>query len=178
MEAAYNELLEIDIAATPPININTPMKVKLPVAKEIKKLRKSGSSDSEIVEFLLETDGLAKPATPKSKDQDTAMKFKRQAVIFTTTPPPIKRVLQTESSEINKPQKQLKRKMEKEKVNSEERIAIKENNESGKNRPLNNKFQQKFKTKNAIELIQKFPTKGNLSNGYLIEHFKDSELEV
>ena len=72
------------------------------------------------------------------------MKFKRQDVIFTSTPPPIKRVLQADSSKINKLQKQLKRTMEKEKVNSEERIPIKENNESGKNRPLNNKFQQKF----------------------------------
>ena len=51
MEAAYNELLETDITATPPIHINTPKKVKSPIAKEIQKLRKSGSSDSKIIEL-------------------------------------------------------------------------------------------------------------------------------
>ena len=34
------------------------------------------------------------------------------------------------------------------------------------------KFQQKIKIK---KLIQKFPTKDNLNNGYLKEHFKDNE---
>ena len=93
MEAAHNELLEIDITATQ-ININTPKKVKSPIAKEIQKLRKSGSSDSEIVEYLLDAAGLTKAATPKSKDQETGVRRKRQDVIFTATPPPVKQVLQ------------------------------------------------------------------------------------
>ena len=51
MRAAYNELLETDITTTPPIHINTPKKMKSPIAKEIQKLRKSGSSDSKIIEL-------------------------------------------------------------------------------------------------------------------------------
>ena len=86
MEPAYTELLENDITATPPINIKTPKKVTSPVAKEIQKLRNSGSSDSEIVELLLETDGLTKPVSHKS-NQETGVKFKRQDVMFTATPP-------------------------------------------------------------------------------------------
>ena len=83
-----------------------------------------------------------------------------------------------------KPQKQLKRTVEIEKINNEERIPTKANKESSRNndknttKPVNNKFQQKIKIKNAKELIQKFPTEENLSNGYLKEHFKDSEPEV
>ena len=100
--------------------------------------------------------------------------------MFTATPPPIKRVLQPDSSEINKPQKQLKRTMER----GEDRIPIKENTELCSNndnnitKPWNNKFQQKIKIINANELIQKYPTKENLNNGYLKRHFKDNELEV
>ena len=85
VEAAYKELLETDITATPPIHINTPKKVKSPIAKEILKLRKSGSSDSEIIEYLLDTDGLTKPVTPKSNEQEIRAKLKRQDVIFTAT---------------------------------------------------------------------------------------------
>ena len=70
MKAAYNELLETDITTTPPIHINTPKKVKSPIAKEIQKLRKSGSSDSEIIEYLLDTDGLTELVTPKSNEQE------------------------------------------------------------------------------------------------------------
>ena len=149
MEAAYRELLETDITATPPLHINTPKKVKSPVAKEIQKLRKSGSSDSEIIEYLLDTDGLTKPVTPKSSEKETIVKLKRQDIIFTATPPPIKRVLQPDSSEINKPQKQLKRSIESEKTNNGVRIPIKENKEPIKNQDKNtsnlidNKFQQK-----------------------------------
>ena len=130
MRAAYNELLETDITTTPPIHINTPKKMKSPIAKEIQKLRKSGSSDSEIIEYLLDTDGLTKPVTPKSNEQEIRVKLKRQDIIFTATPPPIKRVLQPDSSEINKPQKQLKRSIELEKVNNGESIPIKENKEN------------------------------------------------
>ena len=91
--------------------------MKSPIAKEIQKLRKSGSSDSEIIEYLLNTDGLTKPVTPKSNEQEIRVKLKRQDVIFNATPPPpIKRVLQPDSSEINKPQKQLKRSIESEKM--------------------------------------------------------------
>ena len=54
-------------------------------------------------------------------------------MIFTATPPPIKRVLQPNSSEMIKPRKQLKRAVEIEKFNNEERIPIKENNESPRN---------------------------------------------
>ena len=116
MEVAYNELLEIGVTATHPINISTPKKVQSLIAKEIQKLRKSGSSDSEIVDFLLDTDGLTKPATPKNKDKETGVRLKRQDIIFTATPPPIKRVLQPDSSEMAKPQKQLGRTMEMERI--------------------------------------------------------------
>ena len=100
MEAAYNELLEIDITTTPPIHINTPKKVKSPAATKIQKVRKSGFSGSEIVEYLQDTDGLTKLVTPKSKDQETRAKLNRQDLIFTATPPPIKRLLQPDSSEM------------------------------------------------------------------------------
>ena len=129
-------------------NINTPKKVKSPIAKEIQKLRKSGSSDSEIVEFLLETDGLTKPASPKSKDQETDVRLKRQDVIFTATPPPINRVLQPDSSEMIKPQKQLKRTVEIEKINNEERIPTKENKESSRNNDKNTTKPVNISTKN------------------------------
>ena len=146
------------------------MKVKSSIAKEIQKVRKSGSSDSEIEEYLLDTDGLTKPATLKSKDQETGVRLKRQDVIFTATPSSIKRVLQPDSSEMAKPQKQLKRTVETEKFNNEETIPVKENKESSRSndkntiKSVNNKFQQKIKIRNAKELIQKFPRKENLSN--------------
>ena len=142
--------------------------MKSPIAKEIQKLRKSGSSDSEIVEFLLETDGLTKLASPKSKDQETGVRLKRQDVIFTATPPPIKLVLQPDSSEMIKPRKQLKRTVEIEKINNEERIPIKENNGSPRNndknttKPVNIKFQQKIKIKNAKRNNIKIPNKRKL----------------
>ena len=137
--------------------------MKSPVAREIQKLRKSGSSDSEIIEYLLDTVGLKKPATPRIKEQETGARLKKQEVMFTATPPPIKRVLQPDSSEMAKPQKHLKRTVETEKVSkkiSEERIPIKENKETRSNdkkitKPVNSKFQQKIKIKNAKELIQK-----------------------
>ena len=37
-----------------------------PVAREIQKLRERGSADSEIVDHLLDKDGLKKGATPKN----------------------------------------------------------------------------------------------------------------
>ena len=100
----------------PPLNINTSKKMKSPIAKEMQKLGKSRSSDSEIIDFLLDKDGLAKPATPKNKDQETGVKLKRQNVIFTATPLQIKQVLQPNSSEMVKPQKQLRRTMETERI--------------------------------------------------------------
>ena len=60
MDASCNDLLEIDITTTPPIHINTSKKVKSPTAKKIQKVRKSGSSGSEIVEYLQDADGLTK----------------------------------------------------------------------------------------------------------------------
>ena len=69
MVAAYNELLKTDFTAAPPIHINTPKKVRSPIAKEIQKIRKSRSSDSEIVEYLLDTDGLTKLVTSKYKNK-------------------------------------------------------------------------------------------------------------
>ena len=60
---------------------------------------------------------------------------------------------------MNKPQKQLKRSIETEKINGE-RIPIKENKEPSKSNDknatnlTNHKFQQKIKIKNAKELIQ------------------------
>ena len=122
--------------------------MKLPIAKEIQKLRKSGSSDSEIVEFLLETASLTKPASPESKDQETGVRLKREDVIFTATPPPIKRVLQPNSSEMIKPQKQLKRTVEIEKINNEERIPTKENKESSRNNDKNTTKPVNISTKN------------------------------
>ena len=44
--------------------------------------------------------GLTKLVTPKSKDQQTGVRPKRQEVIFTATPAPIKWVLQPNSSEM------------------------------------------------------------------------------
>ena len=72
---------------------------------------------------LLNTDVLTKPAAPESNDKENNVKFKRQEIIFTATPPPIKRVLQPDSSEPVKPQKQFKRSTEAEKVNGE-RIPV------------------------------------------------------
>ena len=178
MEAAYSKLLEFEVMATPPININTPKKVKLLVASEIQKLRESGSSDS-VIEHLLDTDGLTKMATPTSKEQETGARLKKQEAIFTATPPPIKQVLQTDSSKMAKLQKQLKRTVEAGKF-SEERILIKENKETRSTdkkttKPVDNKFQEKIKIRNAKELIQKFTTKEDLNNGYLKEYFKNNE---
>ena len=89
--------------------------MKSPVAREIQKLRKSGSSDLEIIEYLLDTVGLTKPVTPRIKEQETGARLRKQEVMFTATPPPIKRLLQPDSSEMAKPQK-LKRTVETEKV--------------------------------------------------------------
>ena len=97
--------------------------MKSPIAREIKKLAKSGSSDSEIIEHLLDTDGLTKPANPKSKDKENNIKFKKQELMYAATPPPIKWVLQTDSSETLKSQKQIKRSNGTEKDN-DERIPI------------------------------------------------------
>ena len=61
---------------------------------------------------------------------------------------------------MNKPQKQLKRSIEMEKINNGERIPTKENKEPSKSNDknatnlINHKFQQKIKIKNAKELIQ------------------------
>ena len=80
---------------------------------------------------------------------------------------------------MTKPQKQLKRSIETEKINNRERIPIKTTKESSRSNDenatnsVNNKFQPKIKIKNAKELIQKDPTKENLSNECLKEHFKD-----
>ena len=132
----------------------------------------------EIVDFLLDTDGVTKPTTPKNKDQETGVRLKRQDVIYSATPTPIKRVLQPDSSEMAKPQKQLRRTVE------TERIPIKENKEPSRSsdkitaKSENNKFQQKINIKNAKELIQLFPTKENLNNEYLKKHFKDNEQAV
>ena len=41
---------------------------------------------AQIIEHLLDTDGLTKPATPRSKEQETDTRRKKQEVIFTTTP--------------------------------------------------------------------------------------------
>ena len=46
-----------EIMASPPTNVNTHKKVTLSAAKEIQKVRERGSSDSEIVEHILEADG-------------------------------------------------------------------------------------------------------------------------
>ena len=41
MGAVYNELLETNITAMPPMNINTPNNVKTPIAQEIQKNKKN-----------------------------------------------------------------------------------------------------------------------------------------
>ena len=51
--------------------------MKLLVAREIQRLRKNGSWNSEIIEHLLDTDGLTKPVTPKGKTQQNSMKIKK-----------------------------------------------------------------------------------------------------
>ena len=61
---APNGILEI--VNTPPTNVHIPKKVTSPVAREIQKLRERGSSDLEFVDYILETDGLIKLATPKN----------------------------------------------------------------------------------------------------------------
>ena len=73
-EVAYSEILDFDITAITPI---TPKKMKLLVAREIQRLRKNGSWNSEIIEHLLDTDGLTKPVTPKGKTQQNSMKIKK-----------------------------------------------------------------------------------------------------
>lgn len=73
--------------------------MKLLVAREIQRLRKNGSWNSEIIEHLLDTDRLTKPVTPKGKTQQNSMKIKKQEVMFTVKPPPVKRVLQPDSTE-------------------------------------------------------------------------------
>lgn len=115
----------------------------------------------EIIERFLYTDGLTKPATPKSKNQETSTKLKRQEVMFTAIPPRIKRVLQPDSSEMVKPQKQLKRSIGAEK-DSDERIPIKENKENKRidrktAKITENKFQQKIKIRNVKNYSKNFP---------------------
>ena len=119
--------------------------MKSPIAREIQNLAKSGSSDLEIIEHLLDTDGLTKPANPKSKDKENYIKFKKQEVMYAATPPPIKWVLRTDSRETLKPLKQIKRSNGTEKDN-DERIPIKGNKENmntGKKtiKTADNKFQ-------------------------------------
>ena len=40
------------------------------------------------------------------------------------------------------------------------------------------KFQQKIKLKSASELLKRFPTKGDLNNGYLKEYFRNLETVI
>ena len=65
-----------EIMASPPTNVNTHKKVTLSVAKEIQKVRERGSSDSEIVEHILEADGQTKPATPKSSFKENSVNLR------------------------------------------------------------------------------------------------------
>ena len=55
-------------------NVNTPKNVMSPVAREIQKLRERGSADSEIVDHLLDKDGLKKGATPKNNVKEIALR--------------------------------------------------------------------------------------------------------
>ena len=62
-------------------------------------------------------------------------------------------------------------------------IAVKENkvnkiNETNTFKTTEKKFQQKIKIQNATELFKKFPTKEDLNNGYLKEHFKNFEISA
>ena len=102
--------------------------------------------------------------------------------MFTATPPPIKQVLQPDTSKPVKPQKQFKRSTGREMDNSE-RSPVKENKENKNtdmktSKTVEKKFPQKIKIKNATELFQTFPTKANLNNGYLKEHFRNFEILV
>ena len=67
-----------EITATPPTNVSIPKKVITPVAREIQKLRKRGSSGLEIVDNLLETNRLTKPTTPKNNVRENSVKYTRQ----------------------------------------------------------------------------------------------------
>ena len=49
----------------PLTNVTTPKKVTFPVVKKIQKIRERGSSNLEIVDHLLQRDGLTKPITAK-----------------------------------------------------------------------------------------------------------------
>ena len=71
-------LMDFAIMATPPTNVNTPKKVISPLPKKVQKLRERVSSDLEIVDHFLETDGLAKPATPKNSVKENRVKFTRK----------------------------------------------------------------------------------------------------
>ena len=77
---ALNSMSDLEIMATPPNNFSTPKKVTSRVAREVQKIRENGncSSDSEIVDHLLETDGLTKPATSKNSIREKSVKFTRQ----------------------------------------------------------------------------------------------------
>ena len=77
-----------------PSNINSSKRVTSPVAKEIQKPRERESSDSKMLDHLLETDGLTKPASPKDIVKESYVNFTRQEIMFTGTPSTIKWVLQ------------------------------------------------------------------------------------
>ena len=102
--------------------------------------------------------------------------------MFAATPPPIKPVLQPDSSETVKPQKQIKSSNRTEKDSDERTPIIKNKENKSIDRKTikiaDNMFQQKVKIRNAKELSQKFPTKEDLKNGYLKEHFKNHEILI
>ena len=138
-----------------------------------------------MIEHLLDTDGLMKPATPKSNNNENNVKYKRQETMLRATPPLIKQVSQPDSSEQVKPKKQLKRSIETEETEKDisERIPVKENkekkiNEANTFKTAQKKFQQKIKIQNATELFKKFPTKEDVNNEYLKEHFKNFEISA
>ena len=73
-----SDISDFEIMPTPPNNVNIPKKVISPVAQEIQKLRKRRSSGLEIVDHLLEIDGLTKPITPKYSVKENSIKFTTQ----------------------------------------------------------------------------------------------------
>lgn len=77
---ALNSMSDLEIMATPPNNFSTPKKVTSRVAREVHKIRERGncSSDSEIVDHHLETDGLTKSATSENSVREKSVKFTRQ----------------------------------------------------------------------------------------------------
>ena len=72
------EIMVLDSVMLIRTNVQTPKKWTLVVAKEMQKLRGRWSSDSKIVDHLLEKNVLTKSATPENSAKENSVKFNRQ----------------------------------------------------------------------------------------------------